>query len=83
MTDDLRYWYEHELTRLRASERAGFNVTKEMAEVTQLLSRYNLLHDDALARTRGENLDGLPRRETVTVAVRDADDVLPTDWTTP
>ncbi len=27
----LRFWYEHELTRLRASERAGFKVQKERA----------------------------------------------------
>lgn len=29
----LRFWYEHELTRLRASERAGFKVDKERAAI--------------------------------------------------
>jgi hypothetical protein len=36
--DNLRFWYEHELCRLRAAERAGFNVTKEKDEMTRLLN---------------------------------------------
>ena len=36
--DYLRYWYEHELARLRAAERAGLNVAKERAAITWALS---------------------------------------------
>ena len=38
LIDNLRYWYEHELTRLRAAERAGLNVAKELAAIQKSLS---------------------------------------------
>jgi hypothetical protein len=38
LIDYLRYWYEHELTRLRAAERLGHNVTKDRAAILNALS---------------------------------------------
>jgi hypothetical protein len=73
--DNLRFWYEHELCRLRAAERAGFNVTKEKEEVTRKLNH--------LIKTTVSKSVIKPDPDDVTATVKSVDDVLPTDWTAP
>jgi hypothetical protein len=89
--DNLRFWYEHELCRVRAAERAGSNVAKEIATLMRQLNSVptEAIRGDVTAAVKNDHCicQEQHRRGRCTEPgcphAIDADDVLPTDWTKP